>query len=198
MAEDPDVGRRRFLKQSVLSFAQTAAEFVKHRDAPKESREAPIQHRMDWLRPPGAVEEELFLDRCTRCGDCVDACPVECIGLSPRDKTPEIFPDQVPCSLCEDFPCVAACETEALLPVSGRQHVQMGLAVVSHRFCTAAQGCNACVSQCPMRALEMDFGSLRLKVDERACVGCGICQQVCKTVNDRIAIKVTSTRWERS
>jgi ferredoxin-type protein NapG len=31
-------------------------------------------------------------------------------------------------------------------------------------------------------------------VDKGKCVGCGICEQVCSTVNDRIAIKVLSGR----
>lgn len=36
MATDPVYGRRRFLKDSVVSLAKTAQEFVKHRDAPSE------------------------------------------------------------------------------------------------------------------------------------------------------------------
>ena len=40
----------------------------------------------------------------------------------------------------------------------------------------------------------MDFNALRLVVAEERCVGCGMCEQICKTVNDRIAIKVTPAR----
>jgi ferredoxin-type protein NapG len=31
-------------------------------------------------------------------------------------------------------------------------------------------------------------------VAESRCVGCGICEQVCRTVNDKIAIRVTPAR----
>ena len=62
MSDDPEYGRRRFFKESVLSFARTAHEFVKHRDAAPEAKPMEV-HRTDWLRPPGAVEEALFLER---------------------------------------------------------------------------------------------------------------------------------------
>jgi len=40
----------------------------------------------------------------------------------------------------------------------------------------------------------MDFHALHLVVAPERCVGCGMCEQICKTVNDRIAIKVTPAR----
>lgn len=197
MADEPEYGRRNFLKSSAFSFVKTAQEFVKHRDAKTE--ETPVKtFRADWLRPPGAVEELTFLERCTKCGDCVPACPYEAIQLSGRDGTPEIFPDVKPCYLCEDFPCISACGTEALMPVSGQAGVAMGLAKVAHRACTASQGCNACVPKCPLHAIEMDFGTLRVVVASEQCVGCGICEQVCMAVNDKIAIKVFPTRLQVS
>ena len=192
MAADPKYGRRDFLKDSVRSVARAAQEFSKHKEAVPD-KPAPVV-RKDWLRPPGAVEETLFLERCTKCNDCVKACPHGSILFHPQDGTPVIFADQTPCYLCEDLPCVAACATEALLPVDEVQHVRMGLAIVSHRVCTAGQGCHACVSKCPTGALSMDFDAQQLVVAAARCVGCGLCEQVCRTVNDRIAIKVTPFR----
>ena len=43
----------------------------------------------------------------------------------------------------------------------------------------------------PTEALSMDFDALRLAVASGQCVGCGLCEQICQTVNDRLAIKVT-------
>ena len=192
MAADPKYGRRDFLKDSVLSVAKAAQEFSKQRDAVPVQPAPPV--RTDWLRPPGAVEEALFLDRCTKCSDCLKACAPGAIVCHAQDGTPVIFADRTPCVLCEDFPCIAACATEALLPVDRVGEVHMGLATISHRLCTAGQGCHACVSKCPTNALAMDFKSMRLMILSEACVGCGICEQVCKTVNDHVAIRVTPAR----
>jgi ferredoxin-type protein NapG len=193
MAADQTYGRRDFFKDSVISVAKAAHEFVKHKDAPREQTPPPV--RTDWLRPPGAVRESLFLERCTKCSDCAKACPHGAIVFDKRDGSPVIFPDVVACQLCEDLPCIAACETEALTAVVDRRDVRMGLALVSERLCTAGQGCHACVSRCPTDALSMNFEDMRLVVASEHCVGCGLCEQICKTVNDRLAIKVTPVRW---
>jgi ferredoxin-type protein NapG len=192
VATDPKYGRRDFFKDSVLSVAKAAQEFSRHSNEVPEKPTPPL--RTDWLRPPGAVAEALFLERCTKCNDCVKACPHGSIVFHQQDGTPVIFPDQVPCYLCDDTPCIAACATEALLPVAGRDDIRMGLATVSHRLCTAAQGCHACASQCPTQALSMDFDTQRMVVAAERCVGCGQCEQVCKTVNDHIAIKIRPVR----
>jgi len=193
VATDSSYGRRDFLKDSVVSVAKAAQEFAKHQEVVPE-QPAPPPVRTDWLRPPGAADEALFLERCTKCGDCAKVCPYGSITFHPQNGTPVIFADQMPCYLCEDVPCIAACATEALLPVEGRAQIRMGLAVVSHRICTAGQGCHACASKCPTDALSMDFGTQRLVVKTERCVGCGLCEQVCQTVNDHVAIRVTPFR----
>ncbi len=193
MATNPSYGRRAFLKDSVLSTVKAAQELVKEADGlPVKASAPPV--RTDWLRPPGAVEEQLFLERCTGCHDCITACPPGAIVAHPSDGTPILFADQSPCLLCEDVPCIVACGTDALRPVAGIDQVRMGMAVVSHQLCTAGQGCHACVSKCPTDALRTDLASLRLTVSQETCVGCGMCELVCKTVNDHVAIRVAPSR----
>ena len=193
MATDPTYGRRDFFKDSVVSVTKAAREFTKrHEGIPEQP--APPSVRTDWLRPPGAVDEVLFLERCTQCGDCAKVCPYGTITFHAQNGTPVIFADHVPCYLCEDVPCIAACATEALLPVDGREQIRMGLASVSHHVCTAGQGCHACASKCPTDALSMDFDRQRIVVTAERCVGCGLCEHVCRTVNDHVAIRVTPFR----
>ncbi len=176
-----------------MSVAKAAQEFAKRQTVAPE-QPAPLPARTDWLRPPGATAEALFLERCTRCSDCAKVCPYGSITFNSLDGTPVIFADQTPCYLCEDMPCIAACATEALMPVDGHEHIRMGLAVVSHRVCTAGQGCHACASKCPTDALSMNFDTQRLVVEAERCVGCGLCEHVCRSVNDHVAIRVTPMR----
>ena len=39
------------------------------------------------LRPPGALPEKDFLAACTRCGQCVQACPYDIVAFSFADFT---------------------------------------------------------------------------------------------------------------
>jgi len=199
MAEEFDKERREFLRQSVLSVGKTVYEYYEQQ---KETvveaglPAPPVKVRTDWLRPPGAVEEELFLDRCTKCGDCLPACPYGSIKKDQASGYPVLFAKESACYLCDDFPCIAACETEALLPVEDRTEVHMGVAVVSRADCMGDQGCRFCLAKCPVEALSVDFIDAYPVVDHEKCVGCGVCEQVCSGVNDRLAIKVISGRFE--
>lgn len=192
VANDPALGRRTFLRHSMVSLGATVQQFVKHRDTPavEKTQNTPAADKPGWLRPPGAVQEDLFTERCTKCGDCIDACPHDAIEPLMVQKTPGIYPGEAPCQLCEDLPCIHACEAEALIPLNNHFEVRMGLAKVFQNVCTAGNGCNACVAKCPTEAISMDFGAFLVVVDEGRCVGCGICQYICGTVNDRAAIRV--------
>jgi len=189
---EPALGRRTFFRHSMVSIGATVQEFIKHRDAPtdEKSQKTKVLEKSGWLRPPGAVQEDQFLERCTKCGDCIDACPHDAIKQLLIQETPGIYPGETPCQLCEDFPCIHACETEALMPLNHVHEVRMGVAKVSQNICTVGNGCNACVSKCPTEAISMDFGAFRIVVNEGLCVGCGMCQYICGTVNDRAAIRV--------
>lgn len=77
-----------------------------------------------WIRPPFAIDELDFILACTRCSDCVDACPHEVIfSLSARlgakfAGTPALDLLNKGCHLCEDWPCVTVCKANALrLPI---------------------------------------------------------------------------------
>ena len=139
-----------------------------------------------FLRPPGALEEERFIEACTRCTDCLEACPHQAIRrLGPefgqRAGTPAILPDEVPCMLCEDLPCITACDEGALINTPKRQ-VKMGTARIDLRHCYQAQGqpCDYCVTRCPLKGEAIDWDERGLPaVDACACVGCGVCQYLC-------------------
>jgi ferredoxin-type protein NapG len=67
MAEEFNKERREFLKQSVLSVGKTVYEYYEQqKEAPVEvvPTASPIKARVDWLRPPGAVEEKLSGSLC--------------------------------------------------------------------------------------------------------------------------------------
>ncbi len=133
-------------------------------------------------RPPGAVDEPAFLAGCTRCGDCIKVCPAEAIVLAPEPNgraagTPTINPMTAPCVMCEDPPCIHACEPGVL---SFDAPLKMGTASIRKPYCLPHRGttCTVCSERCPVEgAIEVVDG--KPVIDEATCTGCGVCQHVC-------------------
>lgn len=154
-------------------------------ETPREAPFAPAWRRalVPVLRPPGAVAEPDFLAGCTRCGDCVAACPHGAVVLAPARLrqaagTPMIDPAGAPCRSCPDAPCIAACGPGVLRPDAPRR---MGTARLSPFDCLAggASFCSVCVERCPVPGALAVGDDGRPVVDPSACTGCGVCQHVC-------------------
>ena len=160
------------------------------------------------LRPPGAIAEEAFTGACIRCGLCVRDCPYDTLRLSRLGDpvptgTPYFIAREVPCEMCEDIPCVAACPTGALdHGLTDIDDARMGLAnLVDRETCLNALGlrCDVCYRVCPAIdkaiTLEMLHNPRSGKhaffiptVHSDACTGCGKCEYAC--VLPEAAIKV--------
>ena len=179
--------RRGFLQDTVGKLLHQIVEHTEERVAPKR-----------WFRPPGAVDEVAFLSACTRCGDCIDVCPVHAILKAPANGsglaagTPYIEPSVQACVVCEDMPCAHACETGALTPSPWSQ-VHMGVLELDPRRCITFQGaaCGVCARACPVgeQALAMDDrGHPVLKPE--GCVGCGVCVTACVTLPSSLRLKL--------
>lgn len=142
-------------------------------------------------RPPGALAEADFLARCTRCGRCSEACSPRAIQAAParfREAagTPWIDAAHAPCTMCEELPCVAACEPGALqLEGAGR----MGTARVLELDCLNRLGspCTTCAEHCPVPGAIALTGALPV-IDERSCTGCGVCLHVCPAPSKAIVL----------
>lgn len=129
----------------------------------------------DVMRPFGASSEE-FSDSCTRCGDCVSACP-EAILINDKDGFPQLDPSLGACSFCAD--CIEACGTGAL--AQGRDwpwRAQVGDTCLS----MAGVFCRTCEDQCDAQAIRFRLQTGGRSVpafDTATCTGCGGCASAC-------------------
>lgn len=155
-------------------------------DAGAKTRPAPAK---PFVRPPGAVSEERFLDLCTKCDDCVKACPewvVRKTGPEFGERLegyPMLLPAQNPCGFCSGYPCITACKTGALVAPAAGAPARIGLAVVDNARCYMGQGqpCDYCVKDCPVKpkAISVTARGLSAGVNADLCTGCGECAQIC-------------------
>jgi len=185
--------RRHFFRSA---FKRSAEEAVKHVEAKV------TQQATHWIRPPYAVDELEFLLSCTRCDACIEACPHNVIfPLSARlgakvAATPALDLLNKGCHLCEDWPCVNACEKEALLKPEAEEAAEstplplLAIASINMQTCFPYSGpeCGACADSCGVKgALRWD--QQRPVIDKEKCVGCGLCRQACIVEPSAINIK---------
>ncbi|HEY6209674.1 MAG TPA: 4Fe-4S dicluster domain-containing protein [Gemmatimonadales bacterium] len=162
-----------------------------------EARVAPRR----YFRPPGAAPEIAFLASCTRCGDCIDVCPVHAIITAPPAAglaagTPMIDPGIQACVVCQEMPCARACETGALVPpADGWAGLHMGVLELDPERCITFQGvsCGVCARACPVgeRALAVD-GRGHPVLKPEGCVGCGVCVTACVTSPSSLRLSLPS------
>lgn len=156
-----------------------------------------------WIRPPFAADELTFLLRCTRCDKCIEACPHGVLfnlpaRLGPRVAgTPAMDLLKRGCRLCADWPCVGACEPDALrLPEHGEgtppAPPRLARVRIDRNTCLPYSGpeCGACADSCPVPgALEWEDG-LRPVINEGICTGCALCREAC--IMDPKAIEIAA------
>ena len=141
-------------------------------------------------RPPWALPESDFIDRCTRCNECITACPTH-ILVAGDGGYPTIDFREGECTFCGD--CVASCQPEALLRAE-EQEAWPYRAVIS-ADCLPHQGveCRVCGDFCDARAIRFPprlGGSPLPDVDGSRCTGCGACVAPCPTAAIAISLPV--------
>ena len=167
------------------------------------------------IRPPAALKENKFVDRCIRCGNCMKVCITN--GLQPvlfqsglsGVWTPQLVPEigycEYQCTLCGK-----ACPTGAIprLTLQRKKITRLGTAKIDRSICipwSQGRGCIVCEEHCPIsnKAIKLKRetveGEIISKpyVDISLCVGCGICQNKCPVRPER-AVKVYPVNAHRS
>lgn len=132
------------------------------------------------LRPPWALSEADFVDRCTRCGRCADVCPTQVIQPA-RGGFPEISFARGECLFCGE--CVSSCTPQALSRDTADAPWNLRVKIDT-QACIAYMGveCRGCVDPCEPRAIRVSFrpGAIGTPViNADVCTGCGACLRVC-------------------
>ena len=189
--------RRNFFKLGLQKVAGTAV---------KLADEAASQRARHWIRPPYALPELEFLLACTRCDKCIETCPHDVIFKLPSRLgaqvvgTPAMDILNKGCHLCNDWPCVSACEPDALrFPVTDEDVEaplpKLARAEINTSSCLPYQGpeCGACKPACPVPGA-MTWNMEKPEINPETCTGCGLCREAC--IVEPKAVNITSLYHE--
>ncbi len=136
--------------------------------------------------PPGAnIDIKIYEKKCVGCGDCISACPYNTIFPVFNEKLNKsiayIDPNNNPCLLCFDFPCIQSCEHEALNPLK-KKLPKFGKAKLTKSSCINFENqnysCNTCKTVCPVENV-IEFDKNHFPKFSKNCTGCGICVSAC-------------------
>jgi polyferredoxin len=214
-----DLNRRRLLETAVAG----AVLFPMMRSVVN----ARTDPRPNVIRPPGSLNENAFLSRCIKCGECMRVCPTNVIQPSLLEGGVEglwtpILMNKI--GYCE-FNCVLCsqvCPTGAIVQLTVEQKtgtslynspIKLGTAFYDRGRClpwSMDTECIVCEEMCPVSPKAIWFQEEKIirrdgteavlkrpRVDTSRCIGCGICENKCP-VHDRPAVKVTSIGESRS
>jgi ferredoxin len=198
-----DVDRRRIMQAGLAGLLALPVS----RAIPRAAAARPRR-----IRPPGSVPEEIFLDRCLRCGECMKVCLTN--GLQPSLSeagpggfwTPVLVPRKGPCERWCNL-CGQVCPTQAIrsLPLQEKSYVRIGRAEVERSRCLEwgyGRACLVCDEVCPYGAIfvggtgQLGKGQRGPVVDPKICVGCGICEHHCP-VPGEAAIRISAAGEDR-
>lgn len=131
------------------------------------------------LRPPWARAEAAFVAACTRCGDCISACPQHILALD-MEARPMLDFGRGECTFCGK--CVDACQPQALVKREGEPPWLLKATIRENCLARANVVCRACGDACPAQAIRFRpaiMAAARPEVDASLCTGCGACYAPC-------------------
>lgn len=131
------------------------------------------------LRPPWSLSETAFIERCTRCGVCIERCET---GLLHKGSGgfPEARFDSGGCNACGE--CVRVCTPGAIRRGEGSppwdHKANIGDACLARQKVV----CRTCGEHCEAGAIRfrLEKGGVALpRLDPSLCNGCGMCVASC-------------------
>lgn len=131
------------------------------------------------IRPPWALPEADFVERCNGCGRCTDACPERILSRG-RGGFPKVDFSASECTFCGR--CAKACMRGALEYALEREPWAQKAVIAPSCLAGRKVVCRTCRESCQedaIRFMPVPGAVARPQVDTTRCTGCGACVGPC-------------------
>jgi ferredoxin-type protein NapF len=134
------------------------------------------------IRLPWVVNESIFIEGCSQCGDCLNACPENIIKKG-DGGFPEVDFLQGECTFCQK--CVESCDQNIFVRVAETPSDNAWQSDISIKSdCFAANGivCQSCQDSCETEAISFKYINSSVpqpQITLSDCTSCGACVAVC-------------------
>jgi ferredoxin len=181
------MNREQFIKNSFSYLKGKLLENLTSNEVKNQIKNVP-------LRPLGAVQESIFLEKCDSCGKCVEACPDSVIKMV-EDFDKIIRPRLLSlarCFSCSEKNCHSVCEPHILTQTDRISPAKISL---NKENCISYLGsfCRICFDNCPEKRKAIILENLKPVIIAEKCTGCEECFNFC--ISDPKAIEFSA--WEK-
>ncbi len=213
--KDPAINRKQFVLFTAGILASLRAPGFGREDPYGRAKQQPVSEKgpglkrpREIIRPPGALPEDEFIQRCIRCGNCMKVCPTNVLQPSSTEGgisgiwTPRLDPwrgyCEYTCTLCGQV-----CPTDALgeLTVEEKKKEIIGTAKIFEDLCipyVKGENCIVCEEHCPVPEKAIKLETRRHEktgamvkfpvIDVDLCIGCIICENKCPTEPEKAVV----------
>lgn len=129
-------------------------------------------------RLPWAKTDSVFVDGCTQCGKCIDACETNII-IKGSGGFPTVDFEKGECTFCEG--CVTHCP-EPIFRSTKEAAWEITAKIKDTCLSYKNVECRTCGDECEPTAIQFSFGVGHVpqpKLDSQLCTGCGACISAC-------------------
>lgn len=138
-----------------------------------------IASRQQPIRPPWALAEAQFIEACTRCDECIKACPEQIIAVG-SGGYPVLNFQENGCTFCGR--CLEVCQEGALVKRENLPPWPYQAVIADDCLSRRGVSCRACGDACDEQAIrfKIESGGVSIPIiDDTLCTGCGFCLRPC-------------------
>jgi len=144
------------------------------------------------IRLPWVINEQVFIDNCTQCGDCATTCE-ENIIVKGSGGFPEIDFSKGECSFCQK--CIDVCEQPLFVNNrdTSKSAWQLNIQIKNNCLAVNQVVCQSCQDSCETEAISFKYQQSTIpqpQIELDKCNGCGACVSICPKSSIELTPKV--------